>query len=174
MNTLDIAPPKIQRGDDCESSCELLRRQESAGVQHFGYFVDHAAQVLAGTHGTDRTRQDVVEDESRDGQTSKERAHGIPYNDVNTAAHVHAAAFHVDRTHREAKQHDTQDKPWRTFADSAFSNTTGVKSRRCHVAENDRGSTPKGNEREHDGAGDNDSRGRRPWIFGQPVFSLSD
>ena len=54
--------------------------------------------------------------------------HRVAHDDIHAAAHVHAAAFHVNGTHGEAEQHDAEDEPGSASADRLFGDAADVKS----------------------------------------------
>ena len=167
VNPFDVRPPEICRRSDAESGGELEPRNRRPGMQHLRYFVDHACQILAGADHTDRSRQDVIEDKSGNGEPRQERSHRVADDDINTAAHVHAAAFQIDGTHGKAEQHDRENEPWRAFTDRVLGNTAGVKRRRSQIAQYDRGSAPEGDKREHHRARNDDPGHGRRLIVGQ-------
>src|SRR5580765_593597 len=117
VDTLDIRPPEIQRRNHTERRRELEWRNRTAGVHHLRYFVDHTSQILAGADDADRSRENVIENQSRYRKTRQEWSHGVAYDDINAAADIHAAAFQIDGTNCEAEQHDSEDEPGRTLAD---------------------------------------------------------
>ena len=125
-------------------------------MSQFADFVEQAGQILAGADHADGAGEDVVEDQRRDGEPRDERAHGVAHDDVHAAAHEHAAAFHVDRAHGEAEQHDARMNQGALLADGVLGDAAGIKSGRGEIAQNDGGRAPEGNERERDGGGDDD------------------
>ena len=127
VNALDIAPPEIRSDQKSECRRELVRRNRHAGLQHFGYFIDDAAEILSSADGTDGPGKDVIKNESRNRQARKKRSHGIANDHVDASPDVHAAALQINRTHRKAEQHDRKNEPRRTSADRLLGNTTGIK-----------------------------------------------
>src|SRR6185295_13602659 len=111
MHALGVAPPEINGRDDTETRGEFMRRDGHAGAQHFRDLVEQTTEILARADAADRAGENVVEDECGDGKAREEWAHGVAYDDVHAAAHIHAAAFEVYRAHREAEKHDRQDEP---------------------------------------------------------------
>ena len=102
-----------------------------------------------GRHAGDRAGEDVIEHQRRDAELGEAAAQGLLDHAVNAAAGEHGAALHVDRAHREAEQHDAEDEPGGGGAYSLLGDAAGIKGRGAQVIENDGGSAPKGDEREH-------------------------
>ena len=134
---------------------ELIGRNLECELQQFADFVDQPSEILAGADAADRSGEDVIEQQSRNGKARDERSHRVTYDDVHTAAYKHAAAFHVDRAHGETEQHDAKDEPWSASADRLLGDAAGVINARSQITEYNGGRTPERNEREHDSAGDN-------------------
>jgi hypothetical protein len=76
---------------------------------------------------------------------------GLLNHAVNASAGEHGTAFHVDRAHREAEQHDGQDEPRRGRANRLLGDAPGIKRGRSKIAENHGCRAPKRDEREHHG-----------------------
>src|SRR5438093_2129403 len=56
VNAFNIAPPEVRGRHDAECRRELIGWNRHARMQHFGYFVDDPAEILAGADGADWTR----------------------------------------------------------------------------------------------------------------------
>ena len=112
----------------------------------FGEFVQQASQILSRADAADGAGKDVIEDQCGNRKARHERPHGIADHHINAAAHEHAAAFHIDRAHREAEQHHAQDKPGSTPPDGLLRNAARIECGGREIAQNDGGASPKGNE----------------------------
>src|SRR5262249_37071613 len=158
VNTLDVGPPEIQSRYNTECCGERKWRNGRSRVQHLRNFVDDSSKILSGADDAYRTRQDVIENKSGNRKTSQKWPHRVAYDDVHTAAYIHAAAFQVHRPHGKTEQHDGENEPWRAFTDRVFGDAARIKSRRCQIAQHDCCAAPERNERKHYSARHNDSR----------------
>ena len=112
-------------------------------MKKFAGFVDESSEILAGAHAADRSCQDVIEQECGYGKARNERPHGVSNDNVDAATYKHAAAFHVDRPHGEAEQHDGKNEPRGTRADRLLHDAADVEDGRGKVIQDDGGSTPE-------------------------------
>ena len=99
-----------------------------AVVGHHHHFVHQAGDVLTGRHARDWSREDVVEHQRRNAYFCEGGAQGFFHHAVNAAAREHRAAFDVHGTHGKAEQHDAENEPGRSRANSLLGDAAGVES----------------------------------------------
>ena len=144
MHALDVFPPEVDGNQNGEAGRKPVGRDLQIRMCHAADFVHETGKILAGADDTDRSRQDVIEQQR------------VAHHDVNAAAHEHGGTLHINRAHGETEQHDAENKPSCAAADRLFGDTAGVKRRRGEVAENDRSSSPERDKSECDRGCDND------------------
>src|SRR5271166_1182535 len=163
LDTLDVLPPEVERDRHGEHDCggidaDLRRAVEQAvnggrdpapGVGDDDGVVDQARDVLPRGNAGDRTSQYVIEHQGGDAELGEGAAEGFLDHTIDAAPHEHRAAFHVDGSDREGKQHNAQHEPGRALANRLFGDAAGVKGGRTQVVENDGGGSPVGDEGEH-------------------------
>ena len=108
VHTLHVLPPEEERYQDADTSGEVIYIKV---VFRLKDFIEECAKILAGADNTDRSREDVVEDQRGHGQLRHGRIHAVADDHIHATAHVHAATFEVHATDREAEQHYAQHKP---------------------------------------------------------------
>ena len=120
--------------------------------------VEEAAEILASRNAADRTGQDVVKHQGRNGEFGEAAAERLFYGAIDTAADEHTAAFDVHRADGVRKDHDVDNEPGSGLADVAFGFATRVIGGRSEVIENDCSCFPEGNEGEKRSSRDYDAR----------------
>ncbi len=164
LDALDVLPPEVEGDGHGEQDrggvdADLRRAVEhvmngggdpAAGVGDGDGVVDQAGDVLSRGNAGDRPGQYVVEHQRRDTELGEGAAESFFDDTIDAAAHEHRAAFHVDGTDGEGEQHDAQNKPGSALANRLFGDAAGIESGRTEVVENDGGSSPVGDEGEHD------------------------
>ena len=159
VHPLRVAPPEVHDDDDCEPRREEVARHGQRHVVVRQHVADEAGDVEPGRHGANRTRQDVIEQQRRHGQLRQRTAHGFLDDAVHAAADEHHGALDVDRPDDPREEHHAEDEPRGGLADGLFGDAAGVERGRPHVAEDNGGGSPEGDEREQNGGGHHDPRG---------------
>jgi hypothetical protein len=178
FNALGVFPPVVD-GDGCrEDRRGLVHRELQQGVivavghdqrqpavcgadgQHF---VHEAGDVLAGRDARDGAGEDVIEHQGGDAQLGEGAAQRLLDDAIDATAGEHRTALDVNCPHGEGKEHDAEDEPGSGLADCLFGDAACIKCRRTQVVENDCGSSPEGNEGEHDRRRHNKSDAIRDW-----------
>src|SRR6266581_2027901 len=121
-------------------------------------FTEQSGEVLAGSHTTDRPRENIIEHQRGDTELSEAAAKSLLDGAVHPASHKHAATLDIDRAHGIGKQHDAEDEPGRSLADVAFRLTARVIRGRGQVVEDNGGGAPEGNETQQRGGGHQNAR----------------
>src|SRR3989475_4928502 len=111
-------------------------------------FVSPTMYWPARRDAADRAGQHVVEHEGRHRELGERPPHRLLDDAVDAATHEHGAGLDVDAAHGIREQHDRADVPGRGLADRLLDDAADVVHRRRHVAEDDRGGAPEGDEDE--------------------------
>ena len=150
VHALDVLPPEVNRDDHGESRGEQVHVHAMGLMQQLENFVDQRAHVLPRADHADGSGEDVIEHQRGHRQLGEHRPHAVPHNDVDSAAHVHAAAFHIHAAHREAEQHHAQHEPGSGFADGLFRRAARIERGRRQVGQDDGRPSPEADERQGD------------------------
>ncbi len=161
VNTLRILPPEVNRDQSAKCGGKGVFGEVGDGMARSpGNVLNKPGKILSGDHRADRSGEHVIEEQGRDREFSKRPAHGFLDHAVNTAADKHAARFDVERSHRIAEQHNSENEPGSALADDLFGIASGVVGGRCEVRQHDGGSAPEGDEGQHHRGSDEDPYGR--------------
>ena len=118
--------------------------------------VQHANEILARRDAADRSGENVIEHQRRNGKLRQRSAQRFFHHAVHAAAHEHAAALDVHGANRVREQHDAENEPGSGLADELLGLTARVIGRRSEVVEDDRRGAPERNERQHGRSGHED------------------
>ncbi len=167
FDALGVLPPEVDGDQSCNRSRGAIHRklagrpirmhrQPAHPVMRHAQphqLVHQSDDVLPGRHPGDRPRQNVVEHQRRDAELGERPAQRLLDDPVDAAARKHAAAFDIDRSHREAEQHHAQDEPRRGLAHGLFGDAARIEGRGPKVVQHNRRRSPERNEGEHDRRG---------------------
>ena len=149
VNALNVFPPEIDGDDNGEYCRTAIHRKADASMKMFQQLIQHSDQVQACRHTADRTGQNVIEHQRRDGELGQRGTHRLLDHAIHAATDEHAATLDVKRRYRTGKQHNPKDEPGRRLADEVLGDCARVEGRRTHIVEHNCGYAPKRNECEH-------------------------
>ena len=159
VHALGVLPPEVNRDDNREEGRKIVHVEGERLPEHLRDLVQQVPQILARADHADGSGEDVIEDQRRNRKPRHERPHAVLHHDVHAAAHEHAAAFHVNRAHCKAEQHDPQNEPGSRWADRCLGDAAGIKCRRRQIGKNDGRAPPEADERKSYRGGHHDLRG---------------
>ncbi len=148
MDALHVSPPEVNRDEHREAGGECVYGDSIALVQQPADFVEQRSYILTSADNADRSRENVIEYQRRDGEFRGDRAHAVMHDDVYAAPHEHAAALQVDASHSKAKEHHAQDKLHGAdlLYSSLFRRAARIERGRRKVTENDGRTAPETDE----------------------------
>ena len=152
-DAFDVLPPEVDGDEASKEGGRQVHGQAHRNVRILQELVQKPHQIEARGDAADRSGEDVVKHEGRNGELGQCRAHCFLDHTVHAAAHKHAAALDVKRAYGVSEAHDGQNEPRSRFAHEVFRNGAGIKRRRAHVVENYRCGPPKRDKRKHGGSG---------------------
>ena len=122
---------------------------------------NEADDILPCRNTRDRPGQNVVKHQGGDRKFGEGAAHRLFDDAIDSAARKHSARFDIDGPHGIREEHHPEDEPGGRTSDRLLGNAADVESRRTEIVEDDGGSAPEGNEREHHRC--DDDHFRRPF-----------
>ena len=127
VHALGIFFPEVEHHNGAKRRRKAVLWKRMKGMTEIPRDIfDEARQILACSHGADRTSQYVIKKQRRDRDLGQRASHGFLYHAIDATSHEHAAGLDIQRPHRITEQHYRQNEPGRGLANNLLCVATSV------------------------------------------------